>query len=195
MVRVLLEFDHSGNGSDLQRFDLELDPSEGVSMLRFQIYSLTDVPPDAQEVYGLNGSEPLKDSADLTSLTINTDQQLVLRRKSILTSVAPGPATDREATGTSAASSVFIEETCTRTFVHHQPVCQPGAIARGQHHVCVGCAQNCFLSNEIRPRLVGSPFVCQCGNRDHMCLFSERAGTQEPFGVVREKVPVYILVL
>lgn len=49
---------------------VELDPSESVSTLRVQIFSLTGVPPEEQRITGL-GPGVLRDDADLGAVSVN----------------------------------------------------------------------------------------------------------------------------
>jgi hypothetical protein len=61
--------------SSLQHYDLFIDPNDSVEVLRFQIYSLTDVAPEVQLIVGLNpkqGDYVLQDDCNLAALGIES---------------------------------------------------------------------------------------------------------------------------
>jgi hypothetical protein len=69
---------------------VEVDVNEGVSTLRFQLYSLFDVPPEQQSISGLLASTAtavLKDSDDLSTMDIKTVSHVVRLQSSSLVNV------------------------------------------------------------------------------------------------------------
>ena len=71
---------------------LEIELSDGVEILRLQIFSLTSVPPDEQEVTGI-GPGILRDDADLATLGVLDGTWVLLNQKRALpTTQAPQPA-------------------------------------------------------------------------------------------------------
>lgn len=57
--------------------ELEVDTADAVSLLRFQLYSLTAVPPQRQLVFGI-GQGALRDDANLAALGLTPGQDVVL---------------------------------------------------------------------------------------------------------------------
>ncbi|GBG70656.1 hypothetical protein CBR_g7957 [Chara braunii] len=58
-------------------FALDVFPEEGVEIFKFQVFSLTGVPPEEQKLFGLTVT-PLPDDADLRSLLIADGQEVIL---------------------------------------------------------------------------------------------------------------------
>ncbi|KAK2995964.1 hypothetical protein RJ640_026003 [Escallonia rubra] len=50
-------------------FDVDYDTDDGFEVLKFQLFSLTSIPPDEQKVLGGDGDRVLSDDSDLASIT------------------------------------------------------------------------------------------------------------------------------
>ena len=85
---------------------LQIDLEESVEVLRFQVFSLTDVPPNEQHISGL-GPGVLRDGADLRTLGIVPGTWAMLARTPAAAPVAsaPAPTTDAAAAVAAAAAA------------------------------------------------------------------------------------------
>ncbi|GAB4835995.1 Peptide-N(4)-(N-acetyl-beta-glucosaminyl) asparagine amidase [Ancistrocladus abbreviatus] len=63
---VARRFSVSYNDSN---FDVEYDTSDGVEVFRFQLFSLTSIPPEEQKIIGGNDDRVVSDDSDLISIT------------------------------------------------------------------------------------------------------------------------------
>lgn len=109
-MQILIEYQ---NGE--KRDALDVDLSESVEFLRYQIYSLTGIPPAEQTITGLTlpaGSSDLKDHMQLRALGLTAGQRLIVTRKltdSAASASAPAtasiPAARPAATATATAAS------------------------------------------------------------------------------------------
>ncbi|KAL8555090.1 hypothetical protein ACS0TY_003044 [Phlomoides rotata] len=64
MVARKFLVEHGGSS-----FDLYYDTDDGFEVLKFQIFSLTSIPPDQQKILGSDGSTAVLDDSDLQSVT------------------------------------------------------------------------------------------------------------------------------
>ena len=108
IMQILIEY-HNGEKRD----PLEIDLSESVEFLRFQLYSLTGVPPAEQTITGITmptGNAELKDHMQLRALGLSAGQRLIVTRKLTDTAAsapaaAPIPAARPAAPATAAVAA------------------------------------------------------------------------------------------
>ena len=60
-----------------QKFEVDLDTSAPVELFKAQLFALTQVPPERQKIMGVKGGV-LKDDADISSLGIKPNQNIML---------------------------------------------------------------------------------------------------------------------
>lgn len=80
---------------------IELEPGEGVEVFRFQVFSVTNVPPEEQVITGM-GIGPLRDDADLYSLGLADGTFVMLTQVQKTVPVTPAPSASQQK-GTAAS--------------------------------------------------------------------------------------------
>ena len=80
------------------KHQIEIDVTDSVEVLRFQVFSLTEVPPEEQQITGL-GPGILRDDAELESLGIAPGTWAMLVRKPAAAAAAAAPAPGGAAAG------------------------------------------------------------------------------------------------
>eukprot|EP00743_Colponemidia_sp_Colp-15_P008244 GILK01008945.1.p1 GENE.GILK01008945.1~~GILK01008945.1.p1 ORF type:complete len:877 (-),score=138.60 GILK01008945.1:98-2728(-) len=148
-----------------ENYSVDLDLDESVEVLKFQLYSLTNVPPERQRIIGL--APVLKDSTDLRSIGVKAGQRVILMGAPEVAAEASSsfqaPLFQEDVSAwQSACSAIFISE----------PVAQPSFTTSSNKNVCFACGTTCHLPNSVRPRLSTEPMRCQCSQ--DMCLFEAR---------------------
>ena len=74
------------------KHQLEIDVTDSVEVLRFQVFSLTDVPPDEQQITGI-GPGILRDDAELKNLGIAPGTwAMLIRKPAAAANPPPAPA-------------------------------------------------------------------------------------------------------
>jgi hypothetical protein len=178
MVKVVLAF----NG---QQHEIFLDTDEPVEVFRYQIYSVTDVPPERQWISGL-GVGYLSNQTQLGSLNI-VDGQRVSLIDSVTAPVAPAAAPPGNPMADMMQNLMRMmqpvadwQHVCTRVFLGAElPSAQPRYRYRGII-VCHACATTCCQHDQVAPAADDTAFVCQCCTLNgHECVFEVRAAIGE----------------
>mmetsp|Transcript_3972 Transcript_3972/g.9423 ORF Transcript_3972/g.9423 Transcript_3972/m.9423 type:complete len:781 (-) Transcript_3972:186-2528(-) len=153
--------------------NVELELDEPVEVFRFQLYSLTNVPPEKQKVMGFKGGL-LKDDANFRELGVKQGQRIMLVGTADPTGNAGGSAAVAEP---AFEVPIFEEditawkEGCSRVFLGESPTVQPQFLCKGQR-VCHSCANTCHLPQDLSG-VEPSAMVCACANITE-CLFLPR---------------------
>lgn len=171
------------------QLQVDIDVTETVGFLKFQLYSLTDIEPEKQHVYiytplGVLLKNKLSNELPLSSLQLTSDHYITVSAVALTPSSMPlafAPPND-------------WQSICSRIYLGSTKTLQPAATANGRT-ICAACASSCHLPQAIRPVLQVTPTTCECSLLpDHFCLFSERSarGTEE---VNREHNPTLLMTL
>jgi len=179
MVKVIVQWDD-------KKAELMMEVDDEVSFLRFQLYSLTDIPPESQVILGI-GSSPLTDTTNLSKSGIRDGQVITVTRKSATPTPTAIPA--KVVPSGPIPSPQEWQSACSRVYLGDDAAQQPGANVNGRP-ICIGCAGNCHMPQTIQPRMSRDAMSCQCGSAGHFCLFAARAarGHERVTGALREQL-------
>jgi hypothetical protein len=174
------------------RDPLEIDLNETVEFLRFQLFSLTNIPPASQQIIGLSPSVQLTESMLLRQLGLASGQRLIVKTRipaevalpfrdasgtATSSALGPGQHTPTRAFGPLTPPSLSpgsergdvattLQSCCSRSFFGDLPLIQPsGFVVKDGSDpipVCMSCAQTCHTPQVLKPRVVLKPFVCAC---------------------------------
>lgn len=121
MVKIIVEHENTS-------YEVELEVDDGVEFLRFQLMSLTDLPPDQQAITGL-GPGVLQDNTNLRSLNIQPHTRVVV------TKTQPDQQPQQQ-----PARPIDFQNCCSRTWLGQNLVTQPSMVHKGTKTLCFACA-------------------------------------------------------
>jgi hypothetical protein len=163
---------------DGKQHEILCDPNDTVETVRYQLFSVTEIPPEAQDLSGLSeGGAPLRDGQQLKSFKLKADgHRVTLKRldpsKKPAAAAPPapvaGPGAGRGVGGGAMAGmgafgggfpgrpvAIDLQQNCSRIYLGETATIQPGGFV-GDKPVCMACVQTCHLPEYVR----ASPCLC-----------------------------------
>jgi hypothetical protein len=169
MVFITLDY----KGKSIQ---LEVNLEDTIEVLKYQIFSLLDVPPEQQFFKELPNAI---DSESLFAVGIEADYKLTLvERPEVLQSTSPLMSLSQQ----SGEGFILQEDVkqwmtvCSKIFI--DTPCEQPSYRCQDKIICFACAATCRLPEEVIARASSEEIVCQCSqisNRE--CLFAVRSNS------------------
>ncbi|KYQ93574.1 hypothetical protein DLAC_04945 [Tieghemostelium lacteum] len=164
-------------------YDMEIDLDSSYEDFTFQIYSLTDIPPENQKILGLVKAGTLTKDIKLNSLTVVNGQKIIVVGKQQTTPSSDTSVSNNNMNNNTITNNKIKEkcknyvwqEECSRIYVGEK-VSQPIYKSKLGKFICHACSKTCFQLDQVEGIMDEEfQFSCECSSDwSRECLYVQR---------------------